>query len=205
MKKHPLTYDRDASATLQYRIMSETTYATRHSVTISWNKPQELPQETSSSDVTILADNTRFTFTMSAVATPDVKQSEAFVSTVALFYVFSNSPREEKVNLRLPPVWRDLWSELAESKKSVSDAQDRTVVKALRDLIRQRLDQELEDGVILQGAFRGRGANKPQGDTNEGNQSRLKQNIGNGDTMRTIWAEKSGSHKYQKMLVCNNF
>lgn len=200
-----LTYGRDAAALLQYRIVSETTYAVRHSVTVSWNKVQEPPQVPSSSDVTTLADGTRFSFTMSTVATPDAKQSEAYVSTVALFYIFSNSPREEKVNLRLPAVWRDLWSELAETKKSVSDAQDRTVVKELRGIIRQRLDQELEDGVILQGAFRGRGNNKPQGEANEGTQGRLKQNIGNGDIMRTIWADKSGSHKYQQMLVCHDF
>ena len=130
----------------------------------------------------ISADSNRFTFTMGSVAAPDLKQSEAYISTVALFYVFSNSPREEKVNLRLPPVWRDLWSELAEAKKSFSDAEERIVVKGLRDLIRQRLDQELEDGVILQGAFRGRGNNKSLTEATDGTiQGRAKQGNGNND------------------------
>ena len=140
---------------------------------------------------------------MGSVAAPDLKQSEAYISTVALFYVFSNSPREEKVNLRLPPVWRDLWSELAEAKKSFSDAEERIVVKGLRDLIRQRLDQELEDGVILQGAFRGRGNNKSLTEATDGTiQGRAKQGNGNNDLWRTVWAEKSSSRKYQQMLVC---
>jgi ATP-dependent RNA helicase DHX29 len=172
-------------------------------VDIAWAKTQELPQAIENSDVTISADSTRLTFTMGSVAAPDLKQSEAYISTVALFYVFSNSPREEKVNLRLPAVWRDLWSELAEAKKIFSDAEERTVVKGLRDLIRQRLDQELEDGVILQGAFRGRGNNKSLTESTDGTgQGRSKQDNGSNDLMRTIWAEKSGSRKYQQMLVC---
>lgn len=200
---YPLTYARDASATLQYRVVSEATYAVRHEVDISWTKAQEPPQGIKNSDVMISADSNRFTFTMGSVAAPDLKQSEAYISTVALFYVFSNSPREEKVNLRLPPVWRDLWSELAEAKKSFSDAEERIVVKGLRDLIRQRLDQELEDGVILQGAFRGRGNNKSLTEATDGTiQGRAKQGNGNNDLLRTVWAEKSSSRKYQQMLVC---
>lgn len=138
---------------------------------------------------------------MAGVATPDAKQSEAYIATVALFHIFSSNAREEKVNLRLPPTWKDLWSELAEAKKNHADAANRTVVKGLRSLVRERLDQELEDGVIIQGAFRGRGNTKQQSEATDQNGHRNKQNNGNADLLRKIWADKSSTSKFQSMLV----
>lgn len=139
---------------------------------------------------------------MDCIATPDTKQSEAYVATAAIFHIFSGNSREEKVGLRLPPVWRDLFSELAEAKKSHLDSQNRNVVKGLRSIVRQRRDQELEDGVILQGAFRGRATPKGAQDSGDnGNQDRLRLNNAGSDQYRKIWTDKSSSRKYQAMLV----
>lgn len=155
--------------------------------------------------VEVIADSTRFSLTMIGVATPDAKQSEAYAATCALFHIFSGSPREEKVGLKLPPAWRDLWTELSESKKSELDAQDRTVVGSLRSLVRQRQDQELEDGVILASAFRGRGTAKPLNESSESkSQDRAKQSHGHADLYRKIWADKSREPRFQHMLVCPN-
>ena len=138
---------------------------------------------------------------MVGIATPDTKQSEAYAATSTLFHLFSNNSREEKVGLRLPPAWRDLWSEMIEVKKGHADAQDRLVVKDLRAIVRQRRDQELEDGVILQGAFRGRN-NKTASDTNEGaGVDRSKNGNANAGLYKKIWADKANSPKYQAMLV----
>lgn len=140
---------------------------------------------------------------MNGIATPDTKQSEAYIATAALYYTFSGNPKEEKVGIRLPAVWRDLWSELAEARKNQIDAQDRTVVKDLRALVRERHDQELEDGVILQGAFRGRGAAKNLHDAGEdGSQDRARQSASNSEYYQKVWADKSSSRKFQIMLVC---
>lgn len=138
---------------------------------------------------------------MKGIATPDTKQSEAYVSTAALFYIFSGNTREEKASLRLPPAWRDFFSELVESKKNHLDSQDRAVVKDIRTLVRDRRDQELEDGVILQGAFRGRGAGKNSTSPDSGSQDRSKPNNANTELFKKIWADKSASPKYQAMLV----
>lgn len=138
---------------------------------------------------------------MNSIATPDTKQSEAYIATVAIFYIFSGNAREEKVSLRLPPVWRDLFSELVEVKKKHLDSQDRTVVRDLRTIVRRRRDQELEDGVILQGAFRGRGTPKGGQDSETGVQDRSRLNNAGSDQYRKIWADKSSSRKYQIMLV----
>ncbi|UKZ81071.1 hypothetical protein TrVFT333_008839 [Trichoderma virens FT-333] len=155
------------SVNIKYTVVSEASFANRHSVDISWSKPQDPVQIVASADVEAVVDPSHFRFTMTKVATPDTKQSEAYVATAALFHIFNGNPKEEKVNLRLPTVWRDFWSEMAEAKKGHFDAQDRLAVKQLKALVRQRHDQELEDGVVLQGAFRGRNNAKASPETAE--------------------------------------
>lgn len=68
---------------------------------------------------------------MVSISTPDVQQSEAYVSTVALFLIFG----EEKVYLRLPPIWRDLWAEMSALKKNQIDAADLDVLKGIRSFV----------------------------------------------------------------------
>lgn len=197
-----LTRNRDASVKIHYDVVSEAAFASRQSVDISWTKPQEIPQSEPSSDVEIVADRIRFTLTMAGVATPDARQSEAYIATSALFHIFSGNAKDEKVALRLPPAWRDLWNEMAEARKNRLDSQDREVVRSLRTLVRQRHDQELEDGVILQGAFRGRGIPKASQDSSGSGQSDRKgQDPVAADEIKKTWANKSGTRRFQAMLV----
>ncbi|EQL02767.1 DEAD-like helicase [Ophiocordyceps sinensis CO18] len=194
-------FGEDASVNIRYIVVSDAIFASRQSVDITWTKPQDPPQSEPSSDVEIMADPTRFTLTMLGVATPDAKQSESYIATSALFHIFSGNSREERVALRLPPVWRDLWHEMAEAKKNRLDSEDREVVRSLRTLVRQRHDQELEDGVILQGAFRGRGTPKASQDSSEnGLGDRRRQKPAAAEEFKKIWANKSGSRKFQTML-----
>ncbi|KAH7164260.1 P-loop containing nucleoside triphosphate hydrolase protein [Fusarium sp. MPI-SDFR-AT-0072] len=191
---------RDSSARISYSFVSDASFANRHSLDITWTKPQEVPPPAASSDVQLVADPYRFTFTMIGIATPDAKQSESYISTVALFYTFSGNAKDEKVVIRLPHVWKDVWAELAEARKAQIDEQDRDVVRDLRALVRQRHDQELEDGVIIQGAFRGRGAKHTHDSGDDGGQDRSRQNAANGEYYQKIWAEKSSTRKFQMML-----
>ncbi|KAK0386701.1 hypothetical protein NLU13_6535 [Sarocladium strictum] len=192
---------RDGMVRLNYVLVSESSYANRHAVDIVWSKPQEVPLVVETSTMQVVASPNRFTLTMTGVATPDNKQSEAYAATAALFYIFSGNAREEKVNLRLPAAWRDLWTELAEDKKKKLDSQDREVVRKLRDLVRKKQDQELEDGVIIQGAFRGRATAKSSHNPSEaGSQDRAKQVNGSEDIFRKIWTDKASTRKFQTML-----
>ncbi|KAG5952596.1 hypothetical protein E4U53_000472 [Claviceps sorghi] len=190
---------RDASVKFKFTVVSEATWASRHALEIEWKKAQEAPQPLVSSEVTVQADPTYFNLTMIGVATTDAKQSEAYISTAALFFIFSNSPKDEKVNLRLPPVWKDLWAEMAEAKKNHLDSQDRESVRSLRTLVRQRQDQELEDGVI---AFRGRGGNKTSSETADiASQDRSKMNAAaNSEALKRTWADKASTNNFQAML-----
>lgn len=190
---------RDASVRFQYTVVSDATFASQHSLSIEWKKPQDLPQSLETTDLRIDLEPMTFTFTMTGVATSNSKQSEAYVSTVALFHIFSGSPKDEKVNLRLPAVWKDLWTEMVESKKTFLDSQDRESVRSLRTLVRRRQDQELEDGVI---AFRGRGAAKLSPDMPEnGSSDRSRLSAANAEVLKRVWADKADNSRFQSMLV----
>ena len=167
-----------------------------------WTKPQEIPQLIPGIPVELAAEPMHFTFTMVDVATPTSAQSEAYIATAALFFIFNGNNKEGKVNLRLPPTWQDLWTKLADIKKSQLDARGREAVRELRDLVRERKDQELEDGVILHGAFKGRGAGKGlQNIQDENNQDFTKSNPTESEALKKIWANKAGTPKFEAMLV----
>ncbi|KAI3397202.1 hypothetical protein diail_11081 [Diaporthe ilicicola] len=189
---------RDASSKLSYIKVSETAFAHRHLLSISWAKAQEPLAEHDLPGVEAASSSNKFVFKMMEIATPDEKQSEAFIATAALFLAFGSSAKDEKVSLKLPPQWRDLWNEYAEAKKTYADAQDRAAIKELRSLVRKRRDQEEEDGVLIQGAFRGRNNGRNGGDSAD--VLAEKRISGGTEYYQGIWQRKSSTPKYQKML-----
>ncbi|KAI3554166.1 helicase associated domain-containing protein [Colletotrichum abscissum] len=192
---------RDASTRINYRLISEVPFANRHSVSITWAKPQEVPSASQDDTVDVVNIPSSFSFSMKSIATPDKKQSEAYVATWALFYIFGTSAKEEKVGMRLPHVWRELWDELAEARKSQLDSKDREAIRELRALVRQRQDQELEDGVILPNAFRGRAAARNQNDNKDEAAQEAAKRLSNGpEYYQNIWAQKINTPRYQTML-----
>lgn len=189
---------RDSSVKLAYMKVSETPFAHRHLLSIAWAKAQDLLPEQGVAGVEVASSTNKFVFKMTEVATPDEKQSEAFIATTALFLAFGSSAKDEKVSLRLPTQFRDLWAEYAEAKKNELDAQDRAAIKELRALVRQRRDQEEEDGVLLQGAFRGRNSGRNGGEASD--TLAEKRVSGGPEYYQGIWQKKSTSPKYQNML-----
>ncbi|KAI3342568.1 ATP dependent RNA helicase [Ustulina deusta] len=191
---------RDSAVKIAYNIVSESSFSNRHTVSIYWSKPQEstaIP-EIPCIEQAILPQH--FSFKMAKVSTPDAKQSEAYVATVAMFAVFG-STKEEKIFLRLPAVWRELWSEFAEEKKNQADAADRIAIKELRTIIRRKQDQELEDGVLLQGAFRGRAAQRVSKDSGDDSSiDRAGVNAFGPEYYQKIWFDKVNTPRFQAML-----
>lgn len=185
---------------ISYHLLSDVAFANRHAVNIRWSKPQEIPLSPETSELEIYTSPTQFVYKMISIATPDAKQSEAFIATTALFCIFGSSAKDEKVALRLPATWKDLWSEYAEAKKNKADEADRTVLRHLRDLVRKRMEQELEDGVLIQG-FKGRGQSKNQTDSDHSDQERAKRQPYGPEYYQNIWLQKSSSPKFQQMLV----
>lgn len=191
---------RDSSVRITYRLISDVAFANRHLVHIAWSKPQELPPAADIPEVDAFTSPSLFVFKMISVATPDAKQSEAFIATTAMFSIFSSSSKEEKVFLRLPPAWKDLWSEYAEKKKAKADAEDRAAVKELRDLVRKKQEQELEDGVLLHGAFKGRGQARGANGADDSTRDRTRRLSGGPEYYQNIWQQKSSTPKFQTML-----
>ncbi|KAI9851725.1 MAG: hypothetical protein M1838_002940 [Thelocarpon superellum] len=131
-------------------------------------------------------------------------KSEAFISTVALFLLFSSSPKEEKVYLRLPSVWRDVWSEFLFLKKEQADREDRTLLERLRAMVRQKRDRDEAEGVVLTNGFRRRSAllgAKGQTDTAQDPEAPASSVQLTSELMQSLWAQKSGTPAYQRMLA----
>ncbi len=82
---------------------------------------------------------------MISIACPDATQSEAYISTLALFVIFASSPKEEKAYLRLPSIWREFWTELLVNKKEQDDAKDREVLRELGGMIDEH-NRQIEEG-----------------------------------------------------------
>jgi ATP-dependent RNA helicase DHX29 len=197
---------RDSSAKLSFQLVSPTAYSCRHSVTVSWSKSQEklgndchpsvsIAQRTSPNNSSVVST---MTFVMTTVSTPSTQQSEAYAATAALFYIFSASPNESKVSLKLSPAWRDLWGEFAEHRKEQEYAADRESLKMLRGIVHEQLQSEEDDGVVLSAAFRGRSkGNTPSGSREPGERSRVPpepQHLAN------LWLAKISTMSYQRML-----
>jgi ATP-dependent RNA helicase DHX29 len=186
---------------LSYSLISDLSYSNRHSLKITWTKKQDPLESDLPPEIDYLSEPKAHLFTMTSISTPDPKQSESYIATIALFFIFGSSSREDKVFLRLPAAWRDLWTELAETKKERLDEIDRRMVRKFRDMVQKKKDQEMEDGVLLQSAFRNRNISRPADQGDESLSDKFpKSNLG-GDLYQRIWAEKSSSPSYQTMLV----
>lgn len=191
---------RDPSAKLSYTTISDSSFAYRQSLRIVWAKNQDTLTSSPPSEVDFVSSPKQQTLSMISVATPDSKQSEAYIATIALFLIFGSSSREDKVFLRLPPAFRDLWMELAEMKKEKLDSIDREAIRTFRDMVRAKRDQEEEDGVLIQGAFRNRGPVRAS-DNVEAGQSKDSKISLNPEAYQRIWHEKYSTPSYQMMLV----
>jgi len=137
---------------------------------------------------------------MRGISCPDVTQSEAYVATAALFLVFSNSAKDEKVFLRLPPVWRELWTEFLEARKDQNDATSRDIVKGIRDIIHNQLEKEADEGIVLTSRFKKR---NEASNSKTDDQGKTVAGVGlteKSQRLVALWQSKQSSPAYQHML-----
>ncbi len=181
--------------------MSESSFSNRHAVQITWSKAQDPLTSDPPSEIKYSSTAKVQEFTMISISTPDTKQSESYIATTALFLIFGSSAREEKVFLRLPATWRDLWTEFAEKKKEKGDEDDRNSVRVFRDMVRRKRDQEEEDGILIHGAFRNRGTPRGPAENTENGVDKSSRVQLSPEAHQRIWIEKSSTPSYQSMLV----
>ncbi|CAK4033173.1 related to DNA RNA helicase (DEAD H box family II) [Lecanosticta acicola] len=196
---------RDARSKLVYKMVSPTTYSSRHSVTIQWSKEQEPFEASYMPNVNVAQKPSVVTMTMAQVATPDIGQSEAYIATAALFLIFSGSPKEEKAHLRLPPAFRNLWDEFAKAKEEYILAADGAIVKEVRELVERNrpLDEDSDDEVVFNANSRRQrldgasGANTPT--TRTGTPRLNAPEVS--EELQQLWQRKVNNPAYQRMLV----
>lgn len=95
---------------------------------------------------------------MASLGTPTKDQAEGYIATYALYQLCHK--KEEKVYIRLPTIWRVLWSELVEEDRLRSELQEREVLRGLRKLL---------------------GIGGDRNETNDGNQAERKKRVAKGD------------------------
>ena len=188
-----------------FNLISDSTFSNRHSLRILWSKSQDFPALDPPPEIDFISSPKSQVFTMVSVSSPDSKQSEAFIATTALFLLFSSSLKEDKVFLRLPATWRDLWTELADKKKEKSDGVDRSAIRTFRDMVREKRDQELEDGVLIRGAFRNRIPARVADNSDESGPDKSVKSSLTPEAYQKIWADKCNTPNYQMMLVSRLF
>ncbi|CAN9374166.1 unnamed protein product [Alternaria alternata] len=189
---------RDAGARLSYKMVSPTTYTCRHSVTITWSKEQDIEYDTDIAGVVCTPYRKQIIFEATEIAAVSVEQSESFISVAALFSISAALPKEEKVYLRLPSNWRDVYREFLERRKTRLDAEDRDAIKHYRSIIEDQIENEESDGVVLTNRFKMRAqAATSSSASNSGYSTPVRHH----DGLRELWAAKASTSSYQRMLV----
>lgn len=114
--------------------MSSSTFSKRYSLEVCWSREQVSFPTMPIEDIAYTTESDTVKLEMVSIACPEAAQSEGFVSTVALFLIFASCP-DERVYLRLPSVWRDVWEELSILKRENDDEKDRDILRELRKIV----------------------------------------------------------------------
>lgn len=179
-------------------MVSATTYTCRHSLTITWSKIQEFEYDEDVPGVTTTCKTSMAKYEATSVATVSLEQSESYISTAALFSISVALPKEEKVYLRLPSNWRELYREFMDHRQIRLDAADREAVKHYRSIVLEQIENDESDGVVLTSRFKMRNQAAVASSTpNSGYNTPIREVEG----LRELWAQKASAPSYQRMLV----
>ena len=196
---------RDPQVRLRYQTTTSSTFAVKQRLDVAWSKGQEsIIPPTVIPSISFSADPRSTSLEMKNISTPTSNMSEAFISTTALFVIFSSSPKDEKIYLRLPSVWRDLWIEYLDLKKEQQDSEHRASLGQLRALVRDRRDRAEEEGVVLTNGFKKRlaiGADNGSTNTASGELEPAAASNPDAEYFKRAWDQKSSAPAYQRMLT----
>ena len=196
---------RDSGCTLKYKDLSSSSHSNRKAVEVRWSKPQEsysLPVE----DVTIKSNAYTTFASMDTIATATSQQAEGYISTLVLFLIFAQNTKEGKAYMRLPGVWRDLYTEFSNVKKAQEEEADKDMLRGLKGMIEANTSSE--DDVVLSGNFKKRkeaaaaaAATATATATNKGESPKRPPRGSSPEVFKKIWADKSSTASYQHMVL----
>ncbi|KAJ5151042.1 uncharacterized protein N7482_010294 [Penicillium canariense] len=189
---------RDSGCKVVYQDISSSSHQNRKALEVRWSKPQETPFPLVVDLVTHKSNAFATFVSMDALVTPNQQQAEGYVSTLALFILFPQNSKEGKAYLRIPGVWRDLWTEFSNLKKTQEDEIDKGTIKDLKRLVEENRGT-FEDDVVLLDNFRKRNgtASKPG--------SPLKgpargDYLGQNEQLPGIWEAKASTPAFHRMM-----
>lgn len=162
-----------------------------------WSKPQEVPFDLSLDMVTHKSSAYATFVSMDKIATPNPQQAEGYVSTLALFILFPQNSKESKAHMRLPAVFRELWTELTNIKKTQEDEIDKKTVTWLKNLVHEN-HGTFEDDVVLSDNFRRR--NGASGKPETPVKMLTKENAGPDDKVKQAWIDKASTPSFHHMM-----
>ncbi|KAL8651060.1 MAG: hypothetical protein Q9226_004873, partial [Calogaya cf. arnoldii] len=192
---------RDTSVRITYRLIDRSPFSKQHSVSIRWSRNQPPPLEPPTRAILCEANGRNVRIEMITEAVPDAAQSEAYVSTAALFLIFSAVPKEEKAYLRLPQVWKDFWVTLSTLKRKNDLAIDREELREVRNLIDDnttRKDENLEQ--VTRPANPSPSRPDPEICSIEENSKERLPGAEHTDEMKAIWTSKSATPSFRNMM-----
>lgn len=133
---------------------------------------------------------------MRSIAASTVLQSEAYISTITLFALCAAETKDEKVFLRLPSVWRELWADLLAQRQAEIDSADKSDLKLIRDMVNNRESQSKRGRRLL-----GVGAEQiNQDDVDSVSKKVTKALHTSPEQLRAEWLRKASAPKYQAMV-----
>lgn len=188
---------RDTSCSVTYKNYSSSSHSNKKAVEVRWSKPQDTPFPLALENITNKSTAYATFVSMDKIATPTAQQAEAFVSTLALFLLFPQNSKEGKAYMRLPAVWRDLWTEFSNAKKVQGDEADKQIFRDLRKLVHENHGIS-EDDVVLSDNFRRRNGTPVRSELPIKGPGR--EELGSDDRLRSTWAEKASTPSFQRMF-----
>jgi len=192
---------RDQSCQIKTVMISETTYSCRHAVYVRWSKDQPIIESSIIPTITAQRSRRGVLIEMTGEAASGAEQSEGYACTAALFLIFSGSLKEEKASLRLPQSYRDLYREFEALKQEHSDAQNRAMIKSIKDMLDVRQTGTLKNGHL---DVEHNSVQKADSEIINYNNN-FKDQIANSDVvvdegLQELWNRVANSPSYQKML-----
>ncbi|KAI5776100.1 P-loop containing nucleoside triphosphate hydrolase protein [Geopyxis carbonaria] len=131
---------RDVNSKVRFDPVPGTSLSSRCRMTITWSSEPELEptvipsSEEDVPDILIRFPNEKTSvFEMKKLAAATREQAEGFTITYALFKLYGK--KEEKLYLRLPTIWRNVWAEFVEIDRKKSEAEERKVLEQLKKLL----------------------------------------------------------------------
>jgi len=139
----PADIFRDVNSKIRFEVIQGTSISARSKLTITWSPISELSSVgVGVSPVTPTLDpgarppviisilgSLCITFSMASIAAMSKDQADGFIATYALFKLCGK--KDEKIYLRLPSIWRELWFELLNESQLESERQEREVLRNL--------------------------------------------------------------------------